>query len=39
MTPQELEKHPLEVVPPEPAELLDRDRYQRSSRDLVRLSL
>lgn len=32
---QELEKHPLEVVPAEPSELLDRDRYQRSSRDLV----
>jgi hypothetical protein len=32
---QELEKHPLQVVPAEPSELLDRDRYQRSSRDLV----
>jgi hypothetical protein len=32
---QELEKRPLEVVPAEPSELLDRDRYQRSSRDLV----
>eukprot|EP00775_Hariotina_reticulata_P008738 gene8738-8918_t len=29
-----LEKTPLEEVPPEPAELLDRNRYQRSSRDL-----
>eukprot|EP00877_Chromochloris_zofingiensis_P005200 jgi/Chrzof1/14681/Cz09g11260.t1 len=29
-----LEKTPLEDVAPEPAELLDRNRYQRSSRDL-----
>jgi hypothetical protein len=29
---QHLEKTPLEDVPAEPSELLDRDRYQRSSR-------
>jgi hypothetical protein len=33
---QNLERSPLEQVPPEPSELLDRNRYQRSSRDLVR---
>lgn len=35
---QNLEKTPLEEVPAEPAELLDRNRYQRSSRDLVRFT-
>lgn len=30
--PQHLERAPLEDVPSEPSELLDRDRYQRSSR-------
>lgn len=34
MCAQNLEKTPLEDVAPEPAELLDRNRYQRSSRDL-----
>lgn len=29
-----LERRPLEEVPVEPAELLDRDRYKRSNRDL-----
>lgn len=29
---QNLEKTPLEEVPAEPTELLDRERYQRSSR-------
>lgn len=33
---QNLEKSPLEEVAREPSELLDRNRYQRSSRDLVR---
>jgi len=31
---QELEKQPLAVVPAEPSELLDKDRYKRSSRQL-----
>ncbi len=32
--PQHLEKYPLAEVAPEPSELLDRQRYQRSARDL-----
>lgn len=35
-TQQNLEKQPLAQVPSEPADLLDRDRYMRSSIDLVR---
>uniref|UniRef100_A0A383W0A7 Uncharacterized protein n=2 Tax=Tetradesmus obliquus TaxID=3088 RepID=A0A383W0A7_TETOB len=33
-TKNDLERSPLEQVPAEPSELLDRNRYQRSSRDL-----
>ncbi|GBF96228.1 hypothetical protein Rsub_08773 [Raphidocelis subcapitata] len=33
-TKKNLERTPLEEVPPEPSELLDRDRYLRSSRNI-----